>query len=497
VSGVWVGEFETGDGNISDGMPVLTVDRSNPQLPVVNSGFWSVLNDASLYELDEIEEFYEKNEDTQTSLSADFTRATDRGAFKFGAKARWREKETDEQANLWSGDGTWLLSDALLPGGGSAYGFPNPVDPVPDNAIERSILAGESGIDFEDVDSEIDSHVADFTFDEDVFAVYGMGTWEMDRTTLTAGVRVEHTKLDNRGKIVELIEEDANGPGDPPEDTVVVTPISATNSYTDVLPSANIRFEMSENVVVRASAFRSVVRPRVEEVAYRVEIDDGEGALGNPDLDPFRAWNIDASIAYYPTELSVVSAGVFYKKIEDFIFIQVIDDYDFLGRTLDEAEIALNGSDATATGIEFNYQQHFGFLSPPFDGLLVGLNYTFVDAEADTGERKVDMPKQSANIANFMLGYEKGGFDFRLAMKYRDRYIDELEDVDYDRYTDDHMQWDITAKYRFSDSWQVYAEVTNLGNEGEYYYAGRKSRALQYDEFGTTSAIGIQYNFAE
>jgi TonB-dependent receptor len=254
---------------------------------------------------------------------------------------------------------------------------------------------------------------------------------------------------------------------------------------------------MRDDVIIRASAFRSVVRPRVEEVAYRAEIEDGEGALGNPDLDPFRAWNLDASIAYYPTDLSVISAGVFYKKIEDFIFIQVIDDYDFLGTTLDEAEIALNGEDATALGFEFNYQQHFGFLPSPFDGLIVGMNYTLVDAEADTGDRKVDMPKQSASIANVMLGYEKNGFDFRIAMKYRDRYIDELVDPEYDRYTDDHMQWDITAKYRFSDSWQVYAEITNLGDEPEYYYSGNSTRAYQYDEFGTTSAIGIQYNFAE
>ena len=129
--------------------------------------------------------------------------------------------------------------------------------------------------------------------------------------------------------------------------------------------------------------------------------------------------------------------------------------------------------------------------------MILGLNYTYVDSEADTGERKVEMPKQSANIANVMLGYEKGGFDLRIAMKYRDRYIHELVDEDYDSYTDEHMQLDITAKYRFSDSWQLYAEITNLGDEPEYYYAGRPNRAYQYDEFGTTSAIGIQYNFAE
>jgi len=497
VSGTWVAEFESGVGPITAGSPVLTLDRSNPQVPVVTSGFMSALTDASLYELDEIENFHEENEDTSTSLAFDFSRDTGFGSVKLGAKMRWREKKTNEDAELYSGDGSIFLSDALLPDGGSSYGFPTSVDPVPDNSIERDILASGVGIDFEDLDSEIDSNVADFVFDEDVLAVYALASWEMDRATITAGVRVEDTDLDNRGNVVEFIEEDQNGPGDPPADTVVVTPISATNSYTDVLPSANIRFEFSERLVGRASLFRSVVRPRIEEVALRIEIEDGEGVLGNPDLDPFKAWNIDASLAFYPTDLSVVSVGVFYKEIEDFIFVQQIDDFDFLGTTLDEVEIALNGEDATALGVEFNYQQHFGFLSPPLDGLIIGMNYTYVDAEADTGDRKVDMPKQSGNIANLMLGYEKGGFDLRVAMKYRDRYIDELVDPDYDRYTADHTQWDVTAKYRFSDNWLVYAEVTNLGDEPEHYYSGNRNRLFQYDEYGTISAIGIQYNFQE
>ena len=54
---------------------------------------------------------------------------------------------------------------------------------------------------------------------------------------------------------------------------------------------------------------------------------------------------------------------------------------------------------------------------------------------------------------------------------------------------------DLTVKYSFTDSWLVYSEISNLGDRPEYYYSGRYNRALQYDEFGTTAAIGVQYNF--
>ena len=149
-----------------------------------------------------------------------------------------------------------------------------------------------------------------------------------------------------------------------------------------------------------------------------------------------------------------------------FIFVQTLDDYEWENRVFDEIVIALNGDDADVVGVELNYQQHFGFLSPPFDGLILGLNYTYVDSEADTGEREVALPKQAANIANAMLGYEKGGFDIRFAMKYRDRYIDELVDTDYDRYVSEHTQYDVTAKYRFSDSWLMYAEISSGTGSG-------------------------------
>ncbi|HMB58447.1 MAG TPA: TonB-dependent receptor [Xanthomonadales bacterium] len=494
VDSVWVSEFESGDGPIVDGTPVLSFNRANPQIPVVESAYWSALQDASLYELDEIENYDEVNKDTQTSLNLDFTRGTGWGEFKFGGKGRWRKKSADEDISLYSGDDLWLLSDVEEPNGAADFGFPTPIDPIPSPSGVRDILASGEGIEFEPLDSEIESAVADFTYKEDIFAAYGMGQWENDRLLITAGVRVEWTDTDNRGNIVEIIEEGEIYQGEELEDDIaIITPVQKKTSYTDVLPSANLRFEFTEAVVARASVYKSVVRPRVEEVAFRVVIEDGEAELGNPDLDPFTAWNYDASIAYYPSELSVMSAGVFHKDIKDFIFLQTIEDYVFEGRQLDEAVIALNGESADVTGIELNYQQYFGFLPSPFDGLLAAANYTWVDSNADTGEREINLPKQSENIASFMIGYEKYGFDIRLAMKYRDSYIDELVEEDYDRITDARTQWDLTAKYTFNDSWQIYAEIANLGDEPEYYYAGRKNRLYQYDEFGTTWALGVQW----
>jgi outer membrane receptor protein involved in Fe transport len=124
---------------------------------------------------------------------------------------------------------------------------------------------------------------------------------------------------------------------------------------------------------------------------------------------------------------------------------------------------------------------------------LVNLNYTYVDGDASVGGRDITLPKQSQNLAGFTLGYDKYGFDARLALKYRGKYLDEIVEEGFDRYTDSSTRLDFTVKYRASENLTVYAELSNLNDEPEYYYSGNRNRLLQYDEFGTTTVLGVQY----
>jgi len=300
-------------------------------------------------------------------------------------------------------------------------------------------------------------------------------------------VRLEYTDFASDGFEVNLTEVDD-------EEIVDFTQVSASKSYLDVLPSVNIRYDIGENLIVRGAVAKSVVRPGFEAVASRLAIDIDEASAGNPELEPFSAWNIDGSIEYYPTDLSIVSAGFFYKKISDFIFERTFFDVTVAGQEFEEFTISENGDDATVLGLEFNYQQAMDFLPSPFDGFLVNVNYTYVDSEATVGERDIALPKQSENIAGFTLGYDKYDWDIRLAYKYRDSFIDELglEDGD-DRFTDEYARVDLTIKYQPTDNITLYAELSNLTDEPEYYYQDDTSRLLQYDEFGKTSAFGIQF----
>jgi TonB-dependent receptor len=223
-----------------------------------------------------------------------------------------------------------------------------------------------------------------------------------------------------------------------------------------------------------------------------------EGEFGNPELKPYDAWNVDLSAEWYLGNSGVLQAGVFYKRIEDFIVNVVFEDSEFLGVEFSEALIPQNGDGAKVKGFEFNYQQSLNFLPAPLDGVIVGFNYTYTDAEGDIDGRTISLPASAENTFNASLGYEKGPLSFRLTAAYRDKYLDELgESVEEDRYVEDHIQFDLSAKYRVTPQFQVFAEFVNLGDEPyvAYQNLGGRKRLLQYEEYSWTGKTGFRYTF--
>lgn len=108
------------------------------------------------------------------------------------------------------------------------------------------------------------------------------------------------------------------------------------------------------------------------------------------------------------------------------------------------------------------------------------------------------LPRQSENLFNLALGYDKHGVSLRLAASYRDAYLDEIEELDdpaFDRYVDEHLQLDFTGKYRVTQSLQLFFNVINLTDEPFYAYFDEPRFASQYEEYGRTFELGLGYDF--
>lgn len=294
--------------------------------------------------------------------------------------------------------------------------------------------ANHDQLEINEIDSAIDSNIEDYEVEEGVIAGYVMHNLEFDTLRVVYGVRVEQTDFDAGGKQVDLVEEGAEVDGVVfAEDTVLVSRLSADDSYTDVLPSINLRDNFQENLIGRAAYYSSIARPNPEHVAPFVAVErvPGEtaGEADNPDLDRARADNLDVSLAYYPNRDSVLAAGIFYKQIENFIGLQVFENAERNGVLFDEIETVVNLDDADLLGFEIDYRQALTGLPGILSGLLIGANDTYVDSEVDLPSgRTIPVPGQSENVANLIVGFEQGPVDLRLALTYRDRFLDGIDE---------------------------------------------------------------------
>ena len=233
--------------------------------------------------------------------------------------------------------------------------------------------------------------------------------------------------------------------------------------------------------------------------------DEREGEFGNPALDPYRAWNFDASLEYYMNSNGALTGAVFYKDIKDYIVDTVQRDGVFNGIAYDEAVIPINGDEAKVFGFEASFAQSLSFLPSPLDGLLVQANYTYTDATGtvftdgdQTDPREIPLPATARHTFNVVLGYDKGPLDIRLAGTYRDRYLDEIADeAALDRYVDNHFQLDLSAKYKLTKNIKLFYEWVNINNAKYYAYNnfGGQRNPYQFEEYSWTMKGGVRVTF--
>ncbi len=552
VTGPWTIEYmgsyakssETEDDNVDpteferefsgEGL-VLDLDFSDPRTPMYGFSGISDFLDPATYELNDVE-FVDTSDAQDEEYAARFDVgrefAMDAGTFtvQAGAKGRWREKtyNLDVQFYEYDGPGDYTLADVL---GEQTFRRAN-IGPVASYTGPTEFFFDNFG-DFElqDADTLFDSAVEDYAIEEDIYAGYLLGRWASDKLTVIGGVRYEHTQTDIFGNNVLLVEEDGTLPDGTTatDDTVIVSDSFTPKNYGFWLPSLNVRFEPQDDVVLRLAGYRSVVRPPFAKVAPRfaTEINDDdeiEGEFGNPALDPYEAWNFDASAEYYFSGNGALSAAFFYKDIKNYVvdveynaedlngndMIDPSERLVFNGIAFDEAVIPLNGDSAEVWGIELGFAQQWTMLPGALSGLLTQFNYTYTDATgtvpddasdtlgAVTASRMISLPATSKHTFNAVLGYEWGPLSLRLAGTYRDKFLDELGgSAEEDRIIADHFQLDFSAKYRVTENVQVFYEWINITEEDFFAYNTYGGRQNVYEsEFSSwTMKGGVRVTF--
>jgi TonB-dependent receptor len=476
--------------------------------------FWAVdggapFLDPAGYEFNEVFRGRQVVEEELTVLRADLRREMSFGEapgyLKGGAKFTSRDKTSDAEADVFDGyDGDLTLDQVSRsgPGGFFADSGRYPFGPRIDfGAVEDVFGADRALFERSDGDSLEESLAADFEVTEDVTAVYLMAGATFGRLDVIGGVRYEDTSADYGA--YQLVFEDGDLDPDAPF-------VRGGKDYDHTLPSLHLRYALREDVLLRAAWTNTIGRPAYESlVPFRnFEIDpDGdvfEGSLeqGNPDLEALESMNFDVSLEWYPEPAGLLSVGIFSKDIDNPIFTQVgtLEDVVFEGRPFSELEISQprNAPSGDLLGVEFNYQQQFVMLPPPFDGLGLALNYTYTDGEATLFDRddKVPFFLQPEHTGNISLFYEKSGFEARIAWTYRSEYLDEVsaDGPEQDVYVDERSQLDVKLSYAINPKWRVYAEFLNLTDEPLRYLNGN-TRLAENELYSWNMMAGVQARF--
>jgi iron complex outermembrane receptor protein len=207
----------------------------------------------------------------------------------------------------------------------------------------------------------------------------------------------------------------------------VFTPVTDTNTYTNVLPSANVVANVTRDFLVRASVSKTLQRAGIAELAPSVFVNviNNVASGGNAALKPPLARNFDLSFEYYTGRSSLISGALFYKEVTDFIAsnttLTVFPGFEAAGPI--PYTRPDNIGSAKIKGFEIGFQQFLDFLPSPFNGLGLIANYTYSDATDSNGIPLVATSKNSYNLVGL---YEKGPVSARVAYNYRDEAVFEF-----------------------------------------------------------------------
>jgi len=332
---------------------------------------------------------------------------------------------------------------------------------------------------------------ANYNADETVTSGYAM--WERsfrNGVSLVAGLRVEHTSIEYTGNEFN-------------EDTDEVRPTSGSDAYTDVLPGLHLRYEPVSGTVIRAAWTNTLSRPNYFDlVPYRVvSFEDRQLDLGNPDLDPTRSMNFDLMVERYLSGIGLLSGGLFYKDVSDFIF--TFTDRNAVDPETGEEFLRIrqprNGADANLWGIELAYQQQLAALP----GVGVYLNYTYTNSSV-TGlnvegrdAEDLPLPGTAPHTANASLSYDIGRFSVRGSYNYAHDFIDPGEigsSAFFDRYYDTQTHVDVNGSVIVTPQLRLFFEANNLTNQPLRYYQGISARMMQEEFYDRRFTLGLKYD---
>ncbi len=422
------------------------------------------------------------------------------GNFKFGGRAFQKNKERNHavyvhdifERDFWFDEVSSSDAYRELTGG---YNIQNIVEWGPGETF-RDAHMDEFGLDVDRYRRVSDPE--DYVASERVLAGYAMSTFDYGNWMFLAGLRTEYTGTTYQGQRSIFDDEGSY---------VETTDIESSGDYLNFFPMAHIRYALGDRSNIRLAWTNSIARPEFTELApYEyINYDAQMIRKGNPDLTASTVMNLDLMAEHYFSSTGVLSGGLFYKNMNDFIFenISTQESCEFEGFQVLQP---MNGTGADVWGAEIAWQQRLFFLPGFLSNLGVYTNYTYSGSNAQLRiDREVSLPRQIPHVVNAALSYETGGFSAMLSLNYQSTYLYNISTSQVsehrshlfptmDRYMQGQERIDFSISQEIGNGLQIFGEAKNLTNSPQLWYDGNPDFHYRssYNHIG--GWIGIRYN---
>jgi len=307
------------------------------------------------------------------------------------------------------------------------------------------------------------------------------------------------------------------------------------NTYHNILPSAEVAYNVADNTIVRLAGSRSMTRPDPSAMLPGLNFSSPSadtGSVGNPALKPFLSENFDLGVEYYTGQEGYVSASVFRKRVTGFTangnttvpfsaLAQYGVSFDTLSQTQRDGILLRGGPDAatvvlteqvnasgalTVNGYEFNWVQPLDFLLDRYNlqGFGFTANYTLVD-QSGTGAAPPLANGVAPHTYNITAYYEHGPWMARLSTVYnkgsRIANLNQNGITNAALFSADYRQWDFSSSLDLSKAFgwshevQLTADALNIFQARlRTYFQFSNATFTQYDP-GRTIMIGVRGKF--
>ncbi len=331
-----------------------------------------------------------------------------------------------------------------------------------------------------------------FKVNEKDSAAYMQANFSGDRWSGNLGVRYVNTN--------ENIGYTSTNPD--PAATTSVGPITGSafgnyywnnyqHSYGKFLPSANLKFNLTDNLLTRVAVSQTMTRPDYSALAGTVSLNDLTlaGSGGNPHLRPLISSNFDTSLEWYFAPRGLLSASVYAMQLKDYV------DFSNVNETFKNIQAStLAGTDVLSTytvsipsnvngsikGVELDYIQPIG------ENYGVAANYTFASGHSDQNKPLQGTSKTTANLSAF---YEDKKFNARVSYTYRSSFYAGVARAD-NFYQAGVGNLSLSLGYTINNWMSVSFDAMNLNNPKLSYYTKNAAIGKQPYYFYTN---GRQY----